>query len=464
MRLLYKKREENCVKIIHRYIKWDFYQGNRERQEISMKQIIPSVKGTRDYYPKEMAFRNWLYQSICQVSTSFGYQEWEAPILESVALYAAKSGDELVNQQSFIFPDRGGEMLTLRPELTPSLARMVAQRQNQLVFPLRWWSWGPFWRYERPQRGRTREFFQWNIDLLGADTPEADAELIAIAASFLQRVGLSAQKAAIYVNDRQLTNSELTKLDVPAEKLADYLSLIDRRTKMEPSEWEANALDLGMNPQQLEGMKAFLSDPDLWKKSGTLVRVFKALDALGAREYVRYDPNTIRGLLYYTSTVFEAYALNSDIRRALLGGGRYDNLMTQVGGDPLPAVGFAMGDLAIGLLLESSGLIPKEITSSPAEVLVIVFDAERQPSSMAFAADLRKTGLKVICSAETSKLPKQFKFADRMGIRVAAVIGPDEAANDQVTIKDLLNGSQQTISRAQANAEITKLLESHRPM
>ena len=428
-----------------------------------MKQIIPPVKGTRDYYPEDMAFRNWLYQMISQVSTSFGYQEWEAPLLETVALYAAKSGDELVNQQSFVFPDRGGEMLTLRPELTPSLARMVAQRQNQLVFPLRWWSWGPFWRYERPQRGRTREFFQWNIDLLGVDTPEADAELIAIAASFLQHVGLSPQKAAIYVNDRQLTNTELTRLKVPSEKLADYLSLIDRRSKMEPTEWEANALDLGMKPQQLEGLKAFLSDPDLWKKSGTLVRVFEALENLGVREYACYDPNTIRGLLYYTSTVFEAYALNSNIRRALLGGGRYDNLMTQVGGEPLPAVGFAMGDLAIGLLLESSGLVPKGITSS-AEVLVTVFDGERQPSSMALAADLRMAGLKVICSADASKLPKQFKYADRMGIRVAAVIGPDEAANDQVTIKDLSNGSQQTISRAQAAAEITKLLESHRPM
>ncbi len=429
-----------------------------------MKQIIPPVKGTRDYYPEEMAFRNWLYQSIRQVSTSFGYQEWEAPMLETIGLYAAKSGEELVNKQAFVFPDKGGDLLTLRPELTPSLARMVAQRQKQLVFPLRWWSWGPFWRYEQPARGRTREFFQWNIDLLGVDTPEADAELIAIAASFLKRVGLSAQKAAIYVNDRQLINRELAELDVPSARQPDYLNLIDRRSKMEPTEWEANALDLGMNRQQLDRMKDFLGNPDLWKKSETLVRVFEALEALGGREYVRFDPNTIRGLLYYTSTVFEAYALNSDIKRALLGGGRYDNLMTQMGGDPLPAVGFAMGDLAVGLLLESSGLLPKEITRSAVEVLVTVFDAARQPSSMALASDLRRVGLNVICSADASKLPKQFKYADRMGIRVAVVIGPDEAANNQVTIKDLSDGSQQTISQTQAAAEITKLLESHRPM
>ncbi len=429
-----------------------------------MKQIIPSVKGTRDYYPEDMAVRNWLYQAMRQVSTSFGYQEWEAPMLETIALYAAKSGDELVNQQSFTFPDRGGEILTLRPELTPSLARMVAQRQNQLVFPLRWWSWGPFWRYERPQRGRTREFFQWNIDLIGVDSPEADAELIAIAARFFSQIGLSAQKAVIYVNDRQLTNSELEALDVPAEKRYEYLNLIDRRGKMEPSEWDANALDLGMTPQQLEGMKAFLSDPDLWKKSETLVRVFEALEVMGVRDYVRFDPNTIRGLLYYTSTVFEAYALESNIKRALLGGGRYDNLMSQVGGDPLPAVGFAMGDLTIGLLLESSDLIPKEITKSAAEVFVTVFDAQRQPVSMALAAELRMAGMNVICSPEVTKLPKQFKYADRIGVRVAVVIGPDEAASNQVTIKDLRDGSQRTISRVQAIEEIKKLLESHRSM
>ncbi len=429
-----------------------------------MKQIIPSVKGTRDYYPEEMAFRNWLYQKIRQVSESFGYQEWEAPMLETIALYAAKSGDELVNQQSFTFPDRGGEILTLRPELTPSLARLVAQRQNQLVFPLRWWSWGPFWRYERPQRGRTREFFQWNIDLIGVDTPEADAELIAIAAGFLSRIGLSANKAVIYVNDRQLTNSELVALDVPAEKRYEFLNLIDRRGKMQPSEWDANALDLGMDPRQLVGMKTFLSDPNLWKKSDTLVRIFEALDVMGVREYVRYDPNTIRGLLYYTSTVFEAYTLDSEIKRALLGGGRYDNLMSQVGGDPLPAVGFAMGDLAIGLLLQSLGLEPKEITLRPAEVFVTVFDAVRQPLSMALASELRKAGMNVICNPEVTKLPKQFKYADKIGVRVAVVIGPDEAASYQVTIKDLRDASQRTVLRTQASEEIKKLLESHRPM
>ena len=154
-----------------------------------MKNIIPPVKGTRDFYPEQMAVRNWLYGAVRRVSESFGYQEWEAPLIESLDLYAAKSGEELVKKQSYVFTDRGGQEITLRPELTPSLARMIAQKQAELVFPARWWSFGPFWRYEKMQKGRSREFFQWNIDLLGVASPEADAELVAIAAAFLQAVG-----------------------------------------------------------------------------------------------------------------------------------------------------------------------------------------------------------------------------------------------------------------------------------
>src|SRR4030042_337550 len=246
-----------------------------------MKNIIPSVKGTRDYYPDEMAFRNWLYQTIRQVSASFGYQEWEAPMLETFALYAAKSGEELVNQQSFVFPDRGGEMLTLRPELTPSLARMVAQRQNQLVFPLRWWSWGPFWRYETPQRGRTREFFQWNIDLIGVNAPEADAELITILATFFKHLGLKPQDVNIQVNDRHLLDVELAEIGFNTDARREISRWIDRRAKLGSSVWEANGKEFGVSDSQLESIKQILQNDELWKKSNELVRAFNALDAMG---------------------------------------------------------------------------------------------------------------------------------------------------------------------------------------
>jgi histidyl-tRNA synthetase len=425
-----------------------------------MKNILPPVKGTRDFYPEQMAARNWLYGTVRRVSESFGYQEWEAPILESLDLYAAKSGEELVNQQSFVFPDRGGDMIALRPELTPSLARMVAQKQNELIFPLRWWSYGPFWRYERPQRGRTREFFQWNIDLIGVDSPEADAEMIAIAASFLEQVGFSSQQAVILVNDRKLTNAQLANLGIPAEKRPDFLSLIDRRLKMQPADWDRNALDLGMSQAQLDGMKSFLANPNLWQQSETLLRVFTAVEALGMKDYVRYDSNIIRGLLYYTSTVFEAFDLTGGVRRAILGGGRYDNLMAQVGGDPLPAVGFAMGDVVIGLMLETLGLLPANPGISLADVLVTVFSPELQPASMKLAADLRAAGLKVICSSEPGKLPRQFKLADRMGLKVVLVLGPDEAAAGKLAVKDLAKGTQETVAISEAASMVKRILES----
>jgi histidyl-tRNA synthetase len=197
-----------------------------------MKQLIQSVKGTRDFYPEEMSIRTWLYQKINEVSSSFGYEEYEGPILERLELYAAKSGEELVKEQSFVFSDRGGDQITLRPELTPTLARMIAQRQSELVFPVRWWSFGPFWRYEKPQKGRTREFFQWNCDILGVNSPEADAELVAVAASFLRSVGLTPSEVKIYVNNRRLMDALIGELGVEPENRKNIFHIIDRRDKL----------------------------------------------------------------------------------------------------------------------------------------------------------------------------------------------------------------------------------------
>ncbi|MEM5776637.1 MAG: ATP phosphoribosyltransferase regulatory subunit, partial [Anaerolineaceae bacterium] len=274
-----------------------------------MKSTIQSVKGTREFYPEEMAARQWIYQNIRKVSQSFGYEEWDGPFLEKIDLYAAKSGEELVKEQSFVFEDRGGDPVTLRPELTPSLARMIAQRQNQLVFPLRWWSFGPFWRYERPQKGRTREFFQWNIDLIGADTPEADAELISVAASFLRQIGYRPDQVQIVANNRRLMDQVLSGLGIPKEKNPSIFKLIDKKGKLSPAAWQDYALEIGMTPEQFAGLKQVLEDPDLWRQSPEMVRVFNAVDAYGLREYVRFDPKIIRGLDYYTGTVFEAVHL-----------------------------------------------------------------------------------------------------------------------------------------------------------
>jgi histidyl-tRNA synthetase len=424
-----------------------------------MKNIISPVKGTRDFYPEQMAVRTWLYNTVRSVSESFGYQEWDAPFLETIALYAAKSGEELVKKQSYVFTDRGGDEITLRPELTPSLARMIAQKQGELAFPVRWWSYGPFWRYERPGRGRSREFFQWNIDMLGVNSPEADAELVAIAAAFLKAVGLAPAQAQIRLNNRRFMDLEFEALGIPSEKKADVSGLVDRREKMDPAPWEASAMEIGLTPQQLDGLKALLADGERWRKSEELVRLFAAVEALGVKEYVQFDPNIVRGLLYYTGTVFEAFDITGGVKRAILGGGRYDNLLSEVGGEPLSGVGFAMGDVVVSLILQELGLIPP-LPVAPAAVLVTVFSADLLPASLSLAADLRCSGLNVTCYPEPAKLPKQFKFADRMGMRAVLVIGPDEAASGKVTLKNLKDGVQETIAQSAASESVKRILES----
>jgi histidyl-tRNA synthetase len=409
-----------------------------------MSTILP-VKGTRDFFPEDMAFRQWLYANIREVSEAFGYQEFEAPLIERVELYAAKSGEELVNEQSFVFEDKSGEMITLRPELTPSLARMIAARSRALPKPIRWWSFGPFWRYERPQRGRTREFFQWNIDLLGVDSPQADAELLAVVALFFKNIGLTPNQVGILVNNRRLADKQLQSIDAPSNKKVEIFRLIDRKEKMSDQAWKAYASDLGLSSDQFNRLTQILTDKDAWSQSEELVQCFKAVEALGISDYVSYDPTIIRGLDYYTGTVFEACDLSGD-KRSILGGGRYDDLVSDVGGDPLPGVGFAMGDVVIQLILEELGLVP-DLRVNPADVLVPTFDENLLEATLSLASELRFAGFKVEWFPQADRLQKQFRYADRQGIPLVAIIGPDEIADGKVTIKDLRSGKQESIDR-----------------
>jgi histidyl-tRNA synthetase len=423
-----------------------------------MKKIIQSVKGTRDFYPEQMAIRVWLYNSMREVAESFGYQEYEAPMLESLELYASRSGDELVKEQAFAFTDRGGSEITLRPELTLSLARMIAQKQNELNFPVRWWSFGPFWRYERPQKGRTREFFQWNVDMLGVSSPEADAENAAVLATFFQRVGLSPQQVIIKVNNRRLIDDRFDAYGIPADQRPAVSSWIDRREKLSPEAWMEYGKEIGLSPEQITNLKEMLADKDLWKQSAELTRFFAVIDALRLRQYFEFDPSIMRGLLYYTGTVFEAWEVGGDIKRSILGGGRYDNLTRDVGGDPIPGVGFAMGDVVISLILEKYGLLPRDLTINPAPVLVTVFNEDCLPESFKLASELRRAGLNVICYPEAAKLPKQFKYADRVGAKVTLVMGPDEVEKGQVTVKNLANSQQVSVQREALVDQIRKII------
>lgn len=408
-----------------------------------MAKIIRGIKGTRDFYPDEMAKRAWLIEKMQKVSQSFGYEQYDGPCLESLELYAAKSGEELVKEQSFVFPDRGGDLIALRPELTPTLARMVASKQNELAFPLRWWSFGPFWRYERPQKGRSREFFQWNVDLIGVSSPQADAEVVTLAADFFRNVGLRPEQVKILVNNRKLIDSCLTEIGVEQETRPKVFRLIDKLDKLSPTSWDDYALQIGLSSQNIADLKALLQDTTLWKRSEELNLFFNSIENLGVKDYVQYDPTVIRGLDYYTGTVFEGRDASGKLR-AIFGGGHYDNLVEDVGGEKLPGVGFAMGDVVIQLILEEYNCFQVNENKNPF-VLVCAFDDLTRSYSDQVARMLRENGYDVSSYLLNEKLAKQFKYADRIGAKIVIVAGPDELENQKVSIKNLETGKQITI-------------------
>ena len=425
-----------------------------------MAEIVRSVKGTRDFYPDQMAVRRWMFDIIRRVSTRFGYQEYDGPCLEFIDLYAAKSGEELVKEQSFVFTSRGGEDLTLRPELTPTLARMVAQKQYELPLPLRWWSIGPMWRYEKPQRGRTREFFQWNIDLIGAGTVAADAEIVAVAATFLKETGLSPNQVKIYVNNRRLMDAAFAKLEISKDLGKQVFRVVDKLDKLSETAWRKYALESGLTEVQVDALLELLNNDDLWRESEELVAFFDLLETFGIQEYVQYNPRVIRGLDYYTGIVFEAFELGGK-SRAIFGGGRYDNLVADVGGNPLSGVGFAMGDVVIELVLEDAGVIPAGIGEKP-QVLVTVFDEATLPESLKAAVMLREAGLRTVVYPEADKMGKQFKFADKLDIPVAVILGPDEVKAGQVAVKNLKSREQVVVTQEDLVSEVEKFLPSLR--
>lgn len=410
------------------------------------KEMIQPVRGTRDFYPSEMAYRHWFKTILRNTIDQFGYSEYDGPVLERLELYAAKSGDELVKEQSFTFTDRGGDQVVMRPELTPTLARMVAARAMDLPKPIRWWSFGPMWRYERPQKGRSREFFQWNVDMVGIDTPEADAEMLAVAATFFRNVGLGPDKIILNVNDRKLMEDILLGVGVAQEKISSMNRAIDRVDKMPQDKWITYAQEMGgVSQQTAEEVLKLLDNRDLWKKSERLSRVFSTLKSLGVEEYAKYNPRIMRGLDYYTGTVFEAWDIDGEFR-AILGGGRYGNLVADVGGrEPLSGVGFGMGDMVIELVLKKFNVIP-QLREKATTVLVTCFAPDLFEHSAKVAAELRSAGLSVELSPGAyGKMDKQLKYANSSGIRFAVIIGPDEAQQNKATLKDLSVGTQQTL-------------------
>ncbi len=410
-----------------------------------MPEQITKVKGTRDFYPDDWGYQKWLSGKLLNVGRLFGYEEYEGPILEPIELYLDKTSEEIVGQQTFTLTDRDGKSLVMRPELTPTLARMVAAREGQMEFPVRWQSYGQFFRYERPQRGRGRAFFQWNVDLLGLDSTLADAEIIHIACEVFKALDLPPDLVEIRLNDRQALESFLVgDIGIPSDQIGTVLGLIDRRDKMGSEKFVASLAESGIPASQAGELDDALSRPQRLV-SPLLDEVMGLLSARGVEDYVKLDLTIVRGFDYYTSTVFEAWA-NTDLRRALFGGGRYDNLTVLVGGrKEIPGVGFALGDMAIAELLKETDKMPTP-TGAPAQLFVSVFSDELLTAATHLAIQVREAGIPTeLGTRPGQRLDRQFRYADRKGIPFVAVLGPDEATRNEVTLKDLRDGSQQTL-------------------
>lgn len=409
-----------------------------------MRNKIQPVKGTRDFYPQEMAFRSWLFERIRAVSESFGYQEYEGPILEPEELYLAKTSEELIRKQAFRFQDHKGRAIVLRPEMTPTVSRMVAQRSYDFPLPLRWYTIGPRFRYETPQKGRGREFYQWDLDMFGVDTPEADGEIIAVAVEFFKATNLSAQEIIIKINDRQLMETKFQLLDIPQKKWLELTNIIDHRDKLPETKWTALLKRIGLDKNQIIELQSILQDYDFSFESERLTALFSTLDDLDCSAYVQFDPNIVRGLLYYTSTVFEARDRQGQFR-AILGGGRYASLVREYGGRDLSGVGFAMGDAVIEELLRYHDKFPK-VRPKTAEVMIAIVEEGALRDALKLSVKLRHAQLAIELFPDTSiRLDKQLDYANKKGIPYVVIFGPEEIKQEIVSVKNMLSGEQRKV-------------------
>jgi len=380
---------------------------------------------------------------------AFGFQEYEGPTIESLDLYAAKSGEELVKRQAFTLKDQSENILALRPEMTPTLARMVAQKAGELTFPVKWFNFGRRFRYEKPQKGRSREFFQWDVDILGPENLEADAEVIAIAATLFQKLGLTPQEVRIKINDRKLLQERFLSLQIPEEKMVAAFRLADKKDKVSRMDFIEMAKEEDFSEDQAKGILQILEEKNAFLDSLWLVKIFELLKRYGVAEYAEYDPSIVRGLEYYTRTVFECWDSRGEFR-AIGGGGRYDNLVESVGGkQKIPGVGIAMGDMVIAEVLRANNKYPS-LSVNKTKVLVTVFSPELYDKSLEIADKLREKDINTEVYLDPSaKMEKQLKYADRKAIPYAIIIGPVEAVGNTIVIKNMSTGEQKTVPESE---------------
>lgn len=437
-----------------------------------------TLPGFREFYPEACALRNHVFGRWRQVALAFNFLEYDAPVLEPLELYIEKSGEEIVGQL-FNFEDRGGRAVALRPELTPSLARLVGAKANSLKRPIKWFNVGENYRYERPQKGRLRAFYQFNVDIFGEAGPSADAELITLLTQALQSFGLNSSHFKVRLSDRDLWLLMLAAEGLDEAASATVLGIID---KLERSDREKTierlASVLGGEAENFLGrIEAVIAIRDFSTLAGYIRNLplegalaaqaearladwellLRHLNAAGAGEFIQIDLGIVRGLAYYTGFVFEAFEASGE-GRALAGGGRYDTLVKKLGGPDMPAVGFAMGDVTLVDLLKSHSLIPNYLQSP--QFIAIIGGVEERDAALADAAQLRSLGYQVEYPLKNQNFGKQFKAANQSGARFALIYGSEELERDAVKVRDLGTGKETEIARTQLIARVAEWLES----
>ena len=372
--------------------------------------MAQGVRGTRDFYPEDMRLRNWLFERFHSAARSHGFEEYDAPVLESEELYTRKAGEEIVGQL-YNFEDKGGRKVALRPEMTPSLARMVMARAGALALPIKWYSIPQCWRYERTQRGRGREHYQWNVDIWGMNGIEADAELLSVLVQFFDSVGLSSEDLVIRISSRKVLEEVLGSLGLEGEIFAQTCVIVDKMDKLPEDVIEAQLSDLGLVSESISTIRSVLGITDLESLSSALSSdsealielqsLFSLCDSYGISDWVSFDASVVRGLAYYTGPVFEAHDRAGNLR-AICGGGRYDKLIGTLGGNDLPATGFGFGDMVVMELLADKGLLP-ELSTGVSDV-VFGMGTELRGAAMQVAAKLRSAGRTVDLILEDKKM------------------------------------------------------------
>ena len=425
-------------------------------------------KGARDFYPEDKRLQKYIFAKMRQVAERFGYEEYDAPILEPIELYLAKTSEEIVNEQTYLFEDRGGRKVVIRPEMTPTVSRMVAARRQELAYPLRLYSIPNLWRYERPQGGRLREHWQLNVDIFGVQGIDAEQEIVMIADGIFKAVGGKPSMYLIKLNSRELVNYLMVDyLGLDPVQATAMIRLTDNMHKMERADFVVQSDALCQPSQRERGVvekllgvldaRRFEDLPEELRRQPSVSRLRELIERLQANgvSSAVFDITLMRGFDYYTDVVFEVFDSESPNRNSLMGGGRYDGLVGLFGVEPVPTVGFGLGDLRVSSFMEAHGLTPK--LPPETDIYVVLAGDVMQPAQKV-VGELRDGGLNVAVDFSGRKLDKQLTTAVKKGIRYALIIGDQELADQQFTLRDLTKGSEEKHSLAR----IVSLLKDFR--